>query len=93
VLAVIDALQFDWDSIQVEFRWDEKGTQEVLSKSGLSVKLGLQNEDERGKSKERIVLDVEVEPIMAMILVMTVLPYLTESLYHKMLQSCLTREI
>lgn len=39
--------RIDWDSIEVEERWNEEGRQDVTSERGLYIQLGLHNEDER----------------------------------------------
>jgi hypothetical protein len=39
----------DWDSIQIEQRWDEEGTQQISVEDGVYEKLGLKKEDERAE--------------------------------------------
>jgi hypothetical protein len=43
----------DYDSIQIEKRWDEEGPQQISAEAGMYEKLGLKKEDEWGKSKTR----------------------------------------
>jgi hypothetical protein len=41
--------EIDRDSLQIERRWEEEGTQQIHSKEALYEKLGLKNEDEKDR--------------------------------------------
>ena len=51
LLLVEPSAEIDWDSIEIENRWEEEGRQEIASEHAIYVQLGLEKEDESEKKR------------------------------------------